>query len=123
MDSKEIIKIREQAELARKEGRNEKAMSLMKEYLSLVHPSFTHYCWFFIAEILLEKNKITEALEHCDEALRIMKDFIPGLELRIKIHKSMGNFPEAKKDQTTIDDIQAREKKKWDDPNHYYHYK
>lgn len=123
MDGKEIINIRDQAELARKEGRNEEAVSLMKEYLSLVHPSFTQQAWFFIAEILFEKNQIKEALDHCDEALRIMKDFIPALELRIKIYKSIGKDSEAKIDQTTIDELNAKEKAKWDDPDHYYHYK
>lgn len=123
MDAKEIIKIKEQAELARKEGRNDEAVTRMKKYLSLVHPSFTQQAWFFIAEILFEKNQIKKALAHCDQSLRIMKDFIPALELRIKIYKSMEKDSEAKIDQTTIADYEAKEKAKWDDPDHYYHYK
>ncbi len=123
MDAQKIIEIRDQAEIAKKEGKTTKAISLMKEYLSLVHPSFTHYSWYFIADLYFQEGNIKEAMEHCNEALRLKNDYIPGLELRITIFKKLDRWEEALKDKKTIEDYYAMEKAKWDDPNHYYHYK
>ncbi|TGL90136.1 hypothetical protein EHQ68_01515 [Leptospira congkakensis] len=123
MDSQKIIEIRNLAEIAKREGRNTKAIALMKEYLSLVHPSFTHYSWYFIADLYFQEGKIMEAMEHCNEALRLKNDYIPGLELRITLFKKLDKWEEAIKDRETIDKLKAIEKAKWDDPNHYYNYK
>ncbi|TGK52021.1 tetratricopeptide repeat protein [Leptospira kanakyensis] len=123
MDSQKIIEIRNLAEIAKSEGRNTEAIALMKEYLSLVHPSFTHYSWYFIADLYFQEGKIEEAMEHCNEALRLNNDYIPGLELRITLFKKLDRWEEAIKDKEKIEKLNAIEKSKWDDPNHYYHYK
>jgi tetratricopeptide (TPR) repeat protein len=123
VDGKKALAVLDKARERKSNGDLEKAISLFKEYLSMVDPSFTHGVWFSMAEILFETKQLQVALEHCDKALSMMKDFIPALELRIKIQKELGNPKAAEKDQTFIDELNKIEQSKWDDPNHYYHYK
>jgi len=47
-------------------------------------------------------------------------DFLFGQ--RAFFNKTPGNSEAAKKDQKRYNDYQAREKDKWDNPDHYYHY-
>lgn len=123
VDGKKALAVLDKAEEAKTNGDFDIAISLYKEYLSMVDPSFTHGVWFSMAEILFETKQLQVALIHCDKALTMMKDFIPALELRIKIQKELGNRKAAEKDQTFIDELNKIEQSKWDDPNHYYHYK
>lgn len=123
VDSKKALALLDQANEAKANGSNETAISLFKEYLSLVHPSFTHGVWLSIAEIYYQSNQSKEALSHCEKALEIMRDFLPALELKKEILISMGLGNEVKKIDSLINHIKQEEKSKWDDPNHYYHYK
>jgi hypothetical protein len=52
-----------------------------------------------------------------------MKDFIPALELRSKIYQLTNHFQLSEEDKKTINQFKAAEQAKWDDPDHYYHYK
>ncbi|XDD41616.1 tetratricopeptide repeat protein [Leptospira sp. WS60.C2] len=113
----------EKAKEEKEKGSYETSLTLFREYLSMVDPSFTHGVWYTMAEILFEKKEYEEALSHCNRALELMKEFIPALELRAKIQKELGNHTAVKEDQNKIDKLNAEEESKWDDPNHYYHYK
>ncbi|XDD45176.1 tetratricopeptide repeat protein [Leptospira sp. WS39.C2] len=123
IDGKKALKVLEEAREAKNELLYEKALTLYTEYLNMVDPSFTHGVWNSMAEILFAQNKWNDALTHCNKALEIMKDFVPALELRIKIQSALGNLNQTYEDQTKIKELEAIEKSKWDDPNHYYHYK
>ncbi|MCW7509395.1 hypothetical protein ND816_16265 [Leptospira levettii] len=123
VDGKKALAVLDKAEVAKTNGDFDIAISLYKEYLSMVDPSFTHGIWFSMAEILFETKQLQVSLTHCDKALTMMKDFIPALELRIKIQKELGNRKAAEKDKTFIVELNKIEQSKWDDPNHYYHYK
>ncbi|WP_244242888.1 tetratricopeptide repeat protein [Leptospira bouyouniensis] len=123
VDGKKALTILDKAEKSKSNGEFETALSFYNEYLALVHPSFTHGVWFSMAEIYFQKKQFQDALAHCDKALSIMKDFIPALELRIKVYKELGNTFSAQKDKALIDQWNKIEQSKWDDPNHHYHYK
>ncbi|EOQ88036.1 hypothetical protein LEP1GSC202_3466 [Leptospira yanagawae serovar Saopaulo str. Sao Paulo = ATCC 700523] len=122
VDGKKALQVLDQANDAKAKGSIESALSLYKEYLSMVDPSFTHGVWLSMAEILFQTNQLQEALVHCDKGLEIMKDFLPCLELKKEILSSMERVEEVKKVEIVINRLQQEEKAKWDDPNHYYHY-
>ncbi|TGN18146.1 tetratricopeptide repeat protein [Leptospira idonii] len=123
MSSDHLIQLREDAIRLREGGFTDLAFKKMTEFLSLVHPSFTHSHHLFLAEIYFEKKKYEEALKECDIAISIMHDFIPALELRAKIFIINSEFEKAELDRKKIRNIRDIEKAKWDDPDHYYHYK
>ncbi|MCW7482242.1 tetratricopeptide repeat protein [Leptospira kanakyensis] len=123
VDGQKALTILDKAREEKKKSSNERALSLFQEYLSMVDPSFTHGVWFSMAEIYFETNRLPNALTHCEKALEIMKEFTPALELKVKIHKRLGNENLALQDKQKLDELERIEKAKWDDPNHYYHYK
>ncbi|MGJ4733952.1 tetratricopeptide repeat protein [Leptospira levettii] len=120
---KKALRVLDAATNAKRMGANEKAIRLYREYLDMVDPSFTHGVWNSMAEILFEKKEYDNSLSHCNRALELMKDFIPALELRAKIHNALGNTTAMEEDRNTINKLNSIEQAKWDDPNHYYHYK
>ncbi|PJE01036.1 MAG: hypothetical protein CK427_12245 [Leptospira sp.] len=121
--SDELHELRDKAEELRRDLDLDAAIETMNEFLDNVHPSFTQAQRFFLAEILFEQNKLSEALDQCNLAIQVMKDFIPALELRSKIYQLTNHFQLSEQDKKTIDQIKAAEQAKWDDPDHYYHYK
>jgi predicted O-linked N-acetylglucosamine transferase (SPINDLY family) len=68
-------------------------------------------------------GRFSDALKALDEV--IQKEFFSDYfyAQRAILNRKLGNISEAEKDQKIYDDYEAREKAKWDDPNHYYHYK
>jgi tetratricopeptide (TPR) repeat protein len=70
-----------------------------------------------------ELGKFKKALTILDEV--IQKEFVTDFfyAQRAILNRKLGNLSEAEKDQKIYDEYEAREKAKWDDPNHYYHYK
>lgn len=123
VDAKKALATLDKAREEKEKGSYETALTLFREYLSMVDPSFTHGVWNTMAEILFENREYEKALSHCNRALELMKDFIPALELRAKIQNALGNSTAMKNDLNTINKLNAIEQAKWDDPNHYYHYK
>lgn len=123
VNAKKALATLDKAREEKEKGSYERALTLYREYLSMVDPSFTHGVWFSMSEIFFETNRLQDALVHCEKALEIMKEFTPALELRIKIHKRLGNENLALQNKKTLEELERIEKAKWDDPNHYYHYK
>lgn len=123
MDSKDLFQLYDEAILAKNAGDFELAYSKMSIYLENVDRSFTHEHRRFLAEIDFKMGRLQSALKHCNDAILIMSDFIPALELRSSIYISLGDQKSAESDKRKIQMINEEEQKKWDDPNHYYHYK
>jgi len=76
-----------------------------------------------LSDTYQELGKFKEALITLDEVLQ--KEFAADIfyAQRATLNRKLGNFSEAEKDHKIYDAYQEREKAKWDDPNHYYHYK
>lgn len=123
VDGKKALEVLDKANNAKANGLDETALSLYSEYLSMVDPSFTQRVWLSMAEIFLKSNRLQEALVHTSKALEVMKDYLPALELKKEILKLMGLQNEAKEIETLTKRLDQEEQAKWDDPNHYYHYK
>ncbi|MCZ8158190.1 MAG: hypothetical protein O9264_18875 [Leptospira sp.] len=122
-DPNHLITIREKAELLSKMDRKEEAIECMKLYLKLVQPGFTHSSYHFIAEICFQMKHLQEALNNCNTALDISPNFIPSLNLRSKVFELLGEYSKADEDLKLIATLEAEEKLKHKDPNHYYRYK
>jgi tetratricopeptide (TPR) repeat protein len=76
-----------------------------------------------LSDTYQELGKFKKSLTSLDEV--IQKEFATDYfyAQRAILNRKLGNISEAEKDQKIYDDYEAREKAKWDDPNHYYHYK
>jgi hypothetical protein len=70
-----------------------------------------------------ELNKFDKTIYYLDKVIKkeIATDYFYGD--RAELNRKLGNLIEAEEDQKIYDEYLAREKEKWDDPNHYYHYK
>ncbi|WP_246836448.1 tetratricopeptide repeat protein [Leptospira levettii] len=123
VDARKALELFSNANELKDKGDKKQALLVFQEYLNMVDPSFTHGVWNTMAEILFENQDYEKALSHCNRALELMKEFIPALELRAKIQNALGNTTAMKNDLNTINKLNAIEQAKWDDPNHYYHYK
>lgn len=123
MEPKFLFQLQDQAKEAKAAGNLDLAYEKMSEYLQNVDPSFTHGNHLFLAEIDFQLERFENAIKHCDEAINIMSDFIPALEFRSKLYQSIGDIQSSNQDKRKIKKIEDEEKAKWDDPNHYYHYK
>ncbi|BDA79345.1 hypothetical protein LPTSP3_g22750 [Leptospira kobayashii] len=123
MSSRSLIQLKENAERLREEGNSELAFQTMTEYLKQVHPSFTQASHLFLAEIHFENRRYEDALNECNISISLMNNFIPALELRSRIFETMSDLVKAELDREKIQNIRKIEQSKWDDPNHYYHYK
>ncbi|MCW7503610.1 tetratricopeptide repeat protein [Leptospira paudalimensis] len=123
VDARKALELLSNANELKDKGDKKQALLVFQEYLNMVDPSFTHGVWNTMAEILFENQDYEKALSHCNRALELMKEFIPALELRAKIQNALGNTTAMKNDLNTINKLNAIEQAKWDDPNHYYHYK
>jgi tetratricopeptide (TPR) repeat protein len=111
------------AHRAKNEGNLEIAYQRMVEYLSLVDASFTFGQHTFLGEIDFHFGRLEIALGNVNKAIQQKENFVAALVLRIKIFESLGRLDLAKKDKMKIKELDEIEKAKWDDPNHYYHYK
>lgn len=78
---------------------------------------------WMLAQIYFDSKQYEKALQSLDLCIAhsFGSDF--RYELRAKINSALGDTDTAAADQKKYDDYQAREQAKWDDPNHYYHYK
>ncbi|MBL0954608.1 MAG: tetratricopeptide repeat protein [Leptospira sp.] len=123
VDARKALELLSNANELKDKGDKKQALLVFQEYLNMVDPSFTHGVWNTMAEILFENQDYEKALSHCNRALELMKEFIPALELRAKIQNALGNTTAMKNDLNTINKLNSIEQAKWDDPNHYYHYK
>ena len=80
------------------------------------------YAWILLSEVQFENGEFEKALESFDIGVKgSYSDF--RFDFRAKINRALGRMEDAEKDQKIYDDYQAAEQAKWDDPNHYYHYK
>lgn len=97
-----------------------KAEICLKKMLE-ISPENSH-AGFMMAEVYYENGEFEKALEIFDKGnLRVFSEF--RFDFRAKINRALGRMKEAEQDQKIYDDYQAAEQAKWDDPNHYYHYK
>jgi tetratricopeptide (TPR) repeat protein len=85
--------------------------------------SYDKVLYLRLSDTYQELGKFKKALTTLDEV--IQKEFATDYfyAQRAILNRKLGNISEAEKDQKIYDDYDAREKAKWDDPNHYYHYK
>lgn len=99
----------------------DQAIDAMKEGL-IKHPTSV-IGWWMLSEAYFETGNYVLALEAIDNCIK--NEFVSDhrYEMRAKINRALGDTAAAEKDQKLYDDYQAREKEKWGDPNHYYHYK
>ncbi|GBF49965.1 hypothetical protein LPTSP4_14860 [Leptospira ryugenii] len=123
LDPKFPHALREKAMILSRMNQKSQAKDLMKEYLKHVNPSFTAGAYFFIAEICHEEKHLQDALQYCNEALHIQKDFEPALELRAEVYEKLGEHKKSEQDLLLLKKLRDEEAAKWADPNHYYHYK
>jgi tetratricopeptide (TPR) repeat protein len=68
-------------------------------------------------------GRFSDALKALDEVIKneFVNNYLYGQ--RAELNRLLGNLPEAEADQQKHDAYLAAEQAKWDDPNHYYHYK
>ena len=76
-----------------------------------------------ISDSYQKLGRFSDALKALDEVIKneFLSNYLYGQ--RAKLNRLLGNLPEAEADQQKHDDYLAAEQAKWDDPNHYYHYK
>lgn len=79
--------------------------------------------WHLLMEVKYGAGDYAAALYAVDQC--IARDLASDYRylFRARINRALGNLEEAAKDQQIYDAYEAAEKAKWDDPNHYYHYK
>ena len=76
-----------------------------------------------LSESYQKLGRFSDALKTLDEV--ISKEWVSNhlFGQRAELNRLLGNLPEAEADQQKHDAYLAAEQAKWDDPNHYYHYK
>lgn len=76
-----------------------------------------------LADSYQKLGRFSDALKALDEVIKneLVNNYLYGQ--RAELNRLLGNLPEAEADQQKHDDYIAAEQAKWDDPNHYYHYK
>lgn len=78
----------------------------------------------FLAEIYIEQKEFQKAI---DQYTYLIENHWPLLEFwhewRAKLYRKLDRIEEAKADEQIYQDYLDKEQAKWDDPNHYYHYK
>jgi tetratricopeptide (TPR) repeat protein len=76
-----------------------------------------------LSESYQKLGRYSDALNTLDEVIskELVNNYLFGQ--RAELNRLLGNLAEAKADQEKSDAYEAAEKAKWDDPNHYYHYK
>jgi tetratricopeptide (TPR) repeat protein len=98
-----------------------KAETYLQKMIQLAPKSNT--AWWLLTEVLFESQQYKEALVSIDTCIANTFGADYRYEMRAKINRALGNLDESEKDQKIYDAYQAAEQAKWDDPNHYYHYK
>ena len=74
-------------------------------------------------EVQYLKHDYESALLTLTRVLQIDSNDIYCTETRAKVYRKLGMKEEAKADEKVVKEYYEAEQKKWDDPNHYYHYK
>jgi len=76
-----------------------------------------------IAGVYLKAGRHHEALETIERALQDPGATIFEREVRGQVFRALGRLKEAEEDEAAVARDAEAESAKWDDPDHYYHYK
>lgn len=74
-------------------------------------------------ETQLETGDFEAAVACFTEVIENDSFDIYAREGRGKAYRALGRFDEAVSDEALVEDYNRKEQAKWDDPDHYYHYK
>ncbi len=74
-------------------------------------------------EVQFMAEEYANALETLTRAIRMDTNDIFSREIRAKVFRILGKDLEAEADEFIVAEYNEAEQAKWDDPDHYYHYK